>query len=425
MPIRWQSGGAFAASAVIWDQVVVVTRGVRVLPGKRGLGRPRRARIYVMPTEAVFGFWSYAHEDNELDNGAILELARLLAEEYNLISGEPLELFLDCDSIAWGEEWRNRIDAALTQTTFFIPIVTPRYFTRPECLRELLEFTAKAKSLGVQELLLPILYVEPQGFSTESPDEALALVAKTQYVDWRANRLVEFHSRKYRIVVNALARRLLEIRRTVTEIQLNRELKADPGESGIVGITDVLEEVTLLLPDWLDAVLGEKVNFAQLVTTLEEGLRQVQKVKARNAPASAVMAAQIRAAIETLPMLERAQKDCTTYLARSIQLDSLVSTIARLIAEHPDSYELVLPLREAIDEAIDSIHKSGAIRIGPHRTSILDFLAGQRHLGRVFQRCYALGLDWHRMATEGNAIVQRWDSELGGPAESDGFAAIT
>jgi hypothetical protein len=121
-----------------------------------------------MPTEAVAGFLSYAHEDNKLDTGAILELARLIGEEYSLISGEPLELFVDHDSIAWGEEWRKRIDAALTQTTFFIPIVTPRYFTRPECRRELLEFAAKAKSLGVQELLLPILYVEPPEFSAES-----------------------------------------------------------------------------------------------------------------------------------------------------------------------------------------------------------------------------------------------------------------
>jgi hypothetical protein len=46
------------------------------------------------------------HEDNELDGGNILGLPRLIGQEYDLLSGEPLELFIDRDGIAWGEEWR-------------------------------------------------------------------------------------------------------------------------------------------------------------------------------------------------------------------------------------------------------------------------------------------------------------------------------
>jgi hypothetical protein len=380
----------------------------------------RGARIDVMPTEAVAGFWSYAHEDDKLDGGAILELARLIAEEYNLISGEPLELFVDRDSIAWGEEWRSRIDGALTQTTFFIPIITPRYFTRPECCRELLEFTAKAKSLGVQELLLPILYVEPQDFSMESQDEAVLLIAKTQYVDWRTNRLAEFSSREYRSSVNALARRLLEIARTVSENQFNRELKTDPEEKGTYGITDVLERVEALLPPWLDAVMGEKINYPQIKVTLEHSLKQVAKLRARRAAHSAVLNTQIRMAKELLPLLERVQRDSGIYLARSIELDPLVSTLSRLIGEHPDDYELVMPVREAIDEAMATIHEGDRERQKPGR-NLISIMAESRHLGRVFQRCYAIALDWDRLADEGNEIVRRWDSELRRPAELRGL----
>ena len=50
----------------------------------------------------IFGFWSYARDDNELDNGAILKLADLIAREYNLLSGEPLKLFVDQDSMSLG-----------------------------------------------------------------------------------------------------------------------------------------------------------------------------------------------------------------------------------------------------------------------------------------------------------------------------------
>src|SRR4051794_3545309 len=119
-------------------------------------------------------FWSYAHEDDDLDGGAILVLAERLASEFALITGEKLNLFVDRTGISWGEEWRVRIDNALVQTTFFIPVITPRYFTRDECRRELLAFHAQARSLEISELVLPILYVTVPGLDDDNPDEAVA-----------------------------------------------------------------------------------------------------------------------------------------------------------------------------------------------------------------------------------------------------------
>jgi hypothetical protein len=364
---------------------------------------------HVMPTEVVAGFWSYAHEDNKLDGGAILQLAHLIAEEYSLISGDQLELFVDHDSIAWGEEWRNRIDSALAQTTFFIPIITPRYFRRPECRRELLEFAAKAEGLGVIELLLPILYVEPQDFSAESPDEAVALTARTQYQDWRTARLVEFSSREYRASVNALARRLLEITRQVSEKQLDWELSADPEASEVDGVTDVLEEVTRLLPEWLDAVMGEKVNFRQLQATMRHCLSDIRKLERSRAPAGAVLAARIRTIREILPLLERGERDAKIYLARSVKLDPLISTLARLVADHPESYQLVTEVRQAIDEAVAGIRMTDD---PPRSTSLGEILTEWRHLGRMFQKAFAISNNSSRQVREGNEIVLRWDTEL-------------
>jgi len=298
-----------------------------------------------MSLEAVAGFWSYAHDDDILDGGAILELAHAIEEEYNLLSGEPLELFVDRSSIAWGDKWRERIDSALSQTTFFIPIITPRYFTRTECRRELLEFAGKAKSLGVDELLLPILYVEVQGFGTESPDDAIALAARTQYEDWRNMRLLEPNSREYRAAVNALARRLLGISREVAQKQLDREVNADLADNGVGGIMDIVQEISGLLPEWLDAVQSEKINSVQMDVTWHHLFGSVTKLQRSHAPASAVLAAQIRVAKEILPLAERNRKEARSYLARSIQLDPLISALGRLVSEHPDSFTLVLPIR--------------------------------------------------------------------------------
>jgi hypothetical protein len=358
-----------------------------------------------MSNEAV-GFWSYAHEDNELDGGAILELARLIGEEYNLLSGESLELFIDRTDIAWGEEWRARVDATLSQTTFFIPIITPRYFARQECRRELLEFAAEARSLGVEELLLPILYVAVEELSEDNPDEAIVLVARAQYVNWRDIRLLEPSSREYRKAVNGLAQRLLGIAREVAAKQLNEEINSNLDDDGVAGIADMADEITALIPEWLDAVMGEKVNDAQIDATLDHMRGAEKRLQRSRAPKSAMLAVQMRGAKELLPLLERKQRDPRVYSARSVELDPLVSSLARLLSDHPDGLPLATPIIAAIDEAMEVIQERRYL------TELADVFAGQAHLGRIFQKCNAIGLDFRQTIREGNSIVERWDSEL-------------
>jgi TIR domain len=365
-----------------------------------------------MPPDAVVGFWSYAHDDNRLDGGAILELARLIAEEYDLLSGEPLELFIDESSVTWGDKWRERIDSALSQTTFFIPIITPRYFTRPECRRELLEFAGKAKSLGVDELLLPILYVEVEDFSTESLDEAVALVANTQYEDWRNTRLLEPSSREYRSAVNTLAKRLLKIAKEVSQKQLDREVDSTREDGNADGVMDIVEEISQLLPEWLDAVQGEKVNQAQMDATVHQLLDPIYRLRKSHAPASAVLSAQIRFAREMLPLAERRQKDAQIYLARSIELDPLVSALPRLVLDHPESRPLIAPVTDAVEEAMAVIRADEDFSSRPGAHTIASHFEEMRHLGRIFQRCYAILSDSSRASQGGNDIVKRWDTEL-------------
>lgn len=368
-----------------------------------------------MPNDGAAGFWSYAHDDNKLDGGAILQLARLIKEEYNLLSGGPLDLFIDRDGIAWGEEWQERIDHSLAQTTFFIPIITPRYFTRPECRRELLEFTAKAKSLGVEELLLPILYIETDGLSPESEDEVVALIAKTQYVDWHAVRLVEPESREYRAAVNALARRMLDISKKVAEVQLNREISADPEEDVTDGISDLVESIMRTLPEWLDIVMREKIVDAQIQAVWKQTEKQLWKLQSSKAPASAILATRTRWATEFLPLAERAQKDAEMYLSMSMQLDPLVSALARLVAEHPETFPLVIPVRESIDEAMEEIERTRANEKDPSVVLVVNLFAELKHLGRIFQKGYAVMSKKEQFTDAGNGIVTRWDTELRRP----------
>jgi hypothetical protein len=365
-----------------------------------------------MDNEAATGFWSYAHEDDKLDGGNILQLSRLIMEEYNLLSGEPLKLFVDHNDVTWGQQWRERIDSSLTETTFFIPIITPRYFRRAECRREMLEFAAKAKMLGVEELLLPILYIEVSDLSLDNPDEAIALVARTQYVDWHTNRLLDPRSREYRTAVNALAQHLLDIARRVSEIQLKRELNVEMESFDTDGISDIVTQIEVLIPDWLEAVMTEKAVRAQALALREHYYGQVHKLRKRGASPSALLSAQIRYAREILPLAERALKDSQVYMARSMELDPLVSALARLVAENPDSFPLAVPVKEAIDEAMEEIRKYDSGEGGPGPDSVEHDFRKATHLGRMFQQCNKLLQARSRNIREGNDIVRRWETEL-------------
>lgn len=361
----------------------------------------------------VSGFWSYAHGDDKLDDGAILEMARVIRQEFDLLSGKELTLFVDREDLSWGQEWSATVDRALAKTAFFIPIITPRYFTRDECRRELMEFTAKATELGVQELILPILYVSPSDLSASSSDQAVALIARTQYVDWTQNRLLEPRSREYRTAINALAMRLMEIDANVGEVHLNRELQIGGQDDETAGVADVMKEIEALLPDWLDAVLSDRIVKAQLDATWHEAYSPVVRLQRSHAPASAVFAAQIRAGKEMLAIMERARTDVQTYVSRSVDLDPLVSRVARLVRESPSDFELAAPLREGIDAAMDNIRRgehSADLSIGRH--TVKDHFIELRNRARLFRTLDELSNEIGTLAAEGNFIVTRWDEEL-------------
>ena len=200
------------------------------------------------PMAGPAGFWSYARDDDERDHGRIRRLAEAVRSEYALLTGEELELFIDRD-LRWGDVWKERIDQALRATTFFIPVITPLYFQRPECRNELLTFVGHAKSLGRAELVLPVYYAPVPGLGDEdeTDDEAVTVVGGMQWEDWRDLRLEREDSSAHRRAVNGLATRLGEIGRQATE-QIEEVGVATTPEVNEAGILDLVAEAEKAWP---------------------------------------------------------------------------------------------------------------------------------------------------------------------------------
>ena len=134
-----------------------------------------------MAGSATAGFWSYVHDDDVGGGGQIGRLADRVRGEYGLLTGEELDLFVDHESLEWGHQWQERISRALQGATFFIPIVTPRYFMSAACREELLKFRSAAARLGLEELLLPVYWIGVPEIEAGNPsDEAMALARIVQ-----------------------------------------------------------------------------------------------------------------------------------------------------------------------------------------------------------------------------------------------------
>lgn len=222
------------------------------------------------------GFWSYVHKDDEAYGGRISRLAHDIAAQYEMISAEPLALFLDIATLQWGDNWRQKIEANLASVAFFIPVLTPRYFTRLECRNELQFFASRATQLGLRQLILPLYYLDTPALREENPSDDLVKLTKTfQWEDWRELRFADTTSERYRQNVARLAARLLvanrdaEMATTKEAENVVEDIEADDGPGFLDRVAEgeealplLVERVTLL--DRAVNVLGELATRSNL-----------------------------------------------------------------------------------------------------------------------------------------------------------------
>ena len=196
------------------------------------------------------GFWSYVHADDHADGGRIGRLLTDIIAQYEMLTNETIELFFDREDIQWGEEWKSRIEGSLATVAFFIPILTPRYFASAICRNEFNSFARRATDLGIEELLLPILYMDFPGLEDDDPaDELVALVKKFQWVDWRELRFSDPNSPEYRRAVFSLASRLADANRDAERIASTDEaIERAEAIEGDIGTMELLAAFEAALP---------------------------------------------------------------------------------------------------------------------------------------------------------------------------------
>lgn len=364
-------------------------------------------------------FWSYAHEDNDRQHGRVLSLAQAIGDEFAVTTGNDLKIFVDRENLAWGELWRDRIDRALGQVPFFIAIVTPKYVKSPECRRELLAFNREAKSRDIGRLLLPILFINVKELDEKSDDEVLALIARTQYVDWRDLRLKDAGDPEVLRAINALALRMETLLGEVSET--TKEIEARSDAEQFDSLSDIVDRIHDKLPGWMDAVEFDHVEGRRWRSTVEERVSRIKRLLRSRQSGGPVLATYKRLGADLLPIALSRLEKAKNYARLTIDLDPLVTGAIRYVSERPELAYVLDELTDGVNEAVLNIEPP----VEKHNWTIPPEAARYSKSADEARDAIAQSVTF---VTEGNEIVLQWRdglATLDGPESGSGAPATS
>ena len=150
----------------------------------------------------LVGFFSYSREDDEGSGGKLSKLRERVQEELRGQLGRTkanFKLWQDKVAIAHGELWEETIKKGISESVFFVPIITPTAVRSPYCKIEFEAFLARESELHRNNLIFPILYIRVSELTDNRwrQDPLLAIIGSRQYEDWLDFRHVDPSSTEF------------------------------------------------------------------------------------------------------------------------------------------------------------------------------------------------------------------------------------
>jgi hypothetical protein len=288
---------------------------------------------------AVRCFLSYAHGDEaELD--FIDEFKSALSHYAYSDRGRRVEVFVDHDSIGWGDDWHQKIRDSVGEATVFIPLVTVQYLARPMCREELLLFFEGARELGVAELFLPVVVLGHRFISEDSDDPVAQRIAKRQYKDLRDAVLHGTDSSTWRIAMLDIANSLVDAVESAEENLARRQPAAPPQDSSRDERVE-LDENAPGLDELDDAATEGATEVGELIQQMVDGLNQVTEIVT---PVGAELRATkdrrkttailLRLASDIRPLSEEIEQIGAHLESKTAEVDGLLRTAWSLVRDH-------------------------------------------------------------------------------------------
>lgn len=256
--------------SALWDEGAFLPKGDNV---PKAAATRTGELSSIPPQQDANVFLSYSHEDDEHLRGAIIQLAHEIANEYQFRYASTLKLFIDKESINWGEDWRRAIREGLDGTNYLIPAVTPRYLRSPACRDELLQFMGQLdeKKTGAVLSLVWQSYAPLSKAMVDDP--VLQAVSSHQYISVEDLQELEPSSPAYRRRVKEIVEKLRATIEKNLASSNSSDAKGGTAEEPTakppgLGALEAADEVNDLMPQMTSSLNAMRGRFESISGTI-------------------------------------------------------------------------------------------------------------------------------------------------------------
>lgn len=350
-------------------------------------------------------FLSYARDDDKAFD-VVFPFRDLLRKLVHAKTGRTLAIFVDQANIRWGEDWRSRLSDEVLGASIFIPLLSASYLESRNCREEFNQFNSAATSLGVSELLLPVLiFRAPDIFHDDSTDEIVKTAMALQYEVIEEAVLSDRGSSEWLRTMSRLADSFARVTKTAEQSLLSRPplLNTESPNDRKIQVADEVDEpgVTDLMVS-LENNLAEMTSCTQALdsamTALGEGAASIGKLPS-NATARDAQLWSFKAA-EALkkPGLE-IERSGTNLFEYTRALDEDVRRLRVLAKEFPD-------LSDSLDSALSQMQ--GLEQVKDQMSSLLESLKPGEMLSVALRKAIRPSRSGLTKITDAIDLIEGW-----------------
>ena len=213
-------------------------------------------------------FLSYAHFDNY--DGRVSKFREELEKRLSQGLGREFTIFQDTTGLAVGSLWEQEIAKALDSSVVLIALITPSFFNREWCRREVETFLSLKPQQGRPAIIIPIYWLE-----TPLLDDPVALkdhpigplLSAIQYDDWTNVFDEPIDSPEVRKKLSVLTKAIL------TQLKENKSSVISPSS------TEVAQPILVAQPTPTIVDISKELEaLSEIVRVAEDNLRYLKQL---------------------------------------------------------------------------------------------------------------------------------------------------
>ncbi|MEV0594975.1 toll/interleukin-1 receptor domain-containing protein [Nonomuraea cavernae] len=211
-------------------------------------------------------FASYAQVD---DAATYQRISRIVADIKTTLAsqtGSAVNVFKDTESIAAGENWRDRIRLGLSSSTILLAFVSLAYLKSAPCRQEFREFLGFLVANSETRLIIPLIYADFDRVDSRSQeDDIWEEIKKLQVIKMAHMRATDPGSSEWLRAIQQISDRIEEVLASVDLDSADSTVERSPSngkEEESDGFLELFTEIEEETPD----IVADLNTYSELIT---------------------------------------------------------------------------------------------------------------------------------------------------------------